>query len=193
MRALAQYEADLRRYVDGVVSFETVEGMLRYEVRAYASRRAAKWSSCASFVDDIAQVLLTSLWRNLDAFDPESTDSVAPWCGARMEFELRRFLRAHRRVIERVVFDDDAIEDVAADCTDIGAIELVASLRNLNDDGVRAYVLATIDAGGDVVSRLASDDALLAWLGWSDVTRASNAARRRAQRCVVLRDAIGGM
>lgn len=190
MRALVKYESELRAYVDGRVAFDVVETAVRHDLRVYADRRAARWSRCPGLVDDVAQVMLTTLWRSLDAYDG-SSDRIAPWCGARMEYAMRRFFRTHRRD-NRVELDDVVLDEAVSEWGEFERVEIIAALRNVADEGVRAYALATLDAGLDVVSRLACDGELVARLGWSDVAAESYAARRRARRDMVLREAIGG-
>lgn len=183
----------LQAYVDGTESFAAVEAAVRLEVRRYATRRAARWPNGAMLVEDLVQVLVTTLWRELDSYDADTTDhSVASWCGSKMEYSMRRFLRAHVRVVDVHVYDDDTVADVYRHDVSFDLVEIVAALRNVRDDGVRAYALAALDTSEEVVARIAADAALVERLGWSDVAMGCRAARKRAVRNEVLRDAIGG-
>lgn len=104
---------------------------------------------------------------------------------------MRRFERAHGRVVGVHVYDD-TIPDVFREDTSYELVEVLVALRNVSDEGVRAYALAALDASDEVVARIAMDDALVARLGWSDVAMGCRAARKRAARNVVLREATGG-
>lgn len=192
MRGLSRHEDVLLDYVRGDAAFAAVEHAIRNDVRIYSERRALRWTRCPALADDISQVLVLTLWQLLDAYDIGSEESVSAWCGARMEFAVRRMLRTTIARDATLEYELDESLEVAADEAH-SLVELLADLRGIRDDGVRAYVLASLDAGGrDVVTRLASDAGLVARLGWSDVVRDSNAARRRAQRNTTLIEALGG-
>jgi hypothetical protein len=193
MYVLKKYEGTLLDYVRGGIDFADVERALHGSIRRYASRRAAKWSMCPALEDDIAQTLLLTLWQALDDYSAASEREIWDHCGARMEFGVKRFLRATALRDSRMDYVvNEAVED--EDDHACALVELLHDLDGIKDEGVRAYALAAVDSGGrDVVTRLASDAVLIAKLGWSDVERDSNAARRRAQRNDRLIEALGGV
>lgn len=189
MRGLEQHERLLLEYVAGRVTFGEVEQVIREQVRTYGARRAQRWTQCPALADDIGQVLLLKLWQLLDEYDPAQHGPVHAFCGARMEYAMRAYLRGVRRDRELVY---EVVEQELSEDAVYGMIDLGLALRTITDEGVVAMAMAAIDAGSDVVSRLAGDSELMERLGWSDASRASNAARRRAQRNATLIQAITG-
>ena len=193
MRALIQHEGALRAYVDGTATFEKIEALLRDDVRLYAVRRAKRWRGGSSLVDDLEQAMVVALWRALDAYDAAGNDhGIASWCGSKIEYTMRRFFRAHSRVADVHVYDDEWIANLRRPDEGFAFVEVVTSLRGVDDDGVRAYALAALDASNDVVARIAADVELVSRLGWSDVAMGCRAARKRAARNTVLRETVGG-
>lgn len=194
---LAPYEAVLGAYASGSATFADVEAVLRGDVRAFSKARVRRWVGAGvspELIDEVQQVVLLVLWRALDTYGTESgAHTVASWCGSRIEYALRRFSRETVRAGRYVDFDDAAIPDATWSDAGFELAEIRIALEKVKDDGVRAYVLAALDTSEEVVARIADDAALVARLGWSDVAMGARAARKRAVRNGVVREAIGGV